>query len=126
VDDVQNRGVDTLKNLEELEKRLDKLEKREFEDTLTLVEILSNIAFFSSLKMKKCRYATDGQCELFFLRREAKKKIPIATDCRIRGCEGEPSHCHLELSKITCALCPNTRMTKIDSRLSCPPSSLLL
>jgi len=69
--------------------------------------------------MENCKYAKDEQCALFFLKSDAKKKIPIATDCRIRGCEGELGHCHLELSKITCALCPNAEMTKINAQAIC-------
>jgi len=99
-----------MKRLEEFEKRLKKLEKHGFEDTLTLVEILSSINFFGGLKMEKCKYAKEGQCELFFLKSDAKKKIPIATDCRIRDCKGEPGHCHLELSNVTCAFCPRNTL----------------
>ena len=95
-----------MKRLEDFEKRLEKLEKHEFEDTLTLLEILSTITFFGGLKTKNCKYAKEGQCELFFLESDAKKKTPIATDCRIKDCEGEPGHCHLELSNVTCAFCP--------------------
>jgi hypothetical protein len=107
-----------MKSMEEFEERLEKLEKREFEDTLTLVEILSTIAFFGGLKTKKCKYAKEGQCGLFFLESDAKKKTPIATDCRIKDCEGEPDHCHLELSNVTCAFCPEwlpNQHTKRDS-----------
>jgi len=98
--------------LEQFEKRLIELEKHGFEDTVTIVEILSNITFFGTLKMEKCEHAKDGQCELYFLRTDAKKKIPIATDCRIKECRAQPNHCHLELSKITCALCPNAAIAK--------------
>lgn len=103
--------VGKFKRLKEFEERLKKLEKHGFEDTLTLVEILSNITFFGGLKMEKCKYAKEGQCGLFFLRSDAKKKIPTATDCRISDCKGEPSHCHLELSNVTCAFCPKAKDT---------------
>jgi len=106
-------NVEMLKHLEELEKRLNKLEKQGFEDTLTLVEILSSITFFGGLKMGKCKYAKEGQCGFFFLKSDAKKKIPIATDCKISDCEGEPGHCHLELSNVTCAFCPRAKIPKI-------------
>ena len=100
-------NVEALEHLEEFEKRLNKLEKHGFEDTLTLVEILSSITFFGGLKMENCKYSKEGQCRFFFLGNDAKKKIPIATDCRIRECDGEPGHCHLELSNVSCAFCPD-------------------
>jgi len=104
--------VEELKRLEDFEKRLNKLEAHGFEDTLTLVEILSSMTFFGGLKMEKCKYAEEGQCGFFFLKNEAKKKIPIAGKCRIKDCKGEPDHCHLELSNVTCALCPEAKILK--------------
>jgi len=56
-------NVEVLKHLKEFEKRLKKHEKHGFEDTLTLVEILSGITFFSGLKMEKCRYAKKDSWE---------------------------------------------------------------
>jgi len=106
-------SAEALKRLEEFEKRLENLEKHGFEDVLTLVEILSCITFFGSLKMEKCKYAKEGQCRLFLLRSDAKKKIPLATDCSISDCRGEPGHCHLELSNVTCAFCPKGKIPKI-------------
>ena len=94
-----------MAQLEELEKKLKKLENHGFEDTLTLVEILSNITFFGGLKMRTCKYAKEEQCGFFYLRDNAKK-IPISTSCKIKECAGEPGHYHLELSNITCAFCP--------------------
>jgi hypothetical protein len=99
-------NVEEIKHLEEFEKRLKLLEEHGIEDSLTLVEILSNITFFGGLKMDKCKYARDGQCGRFFLKLDAAKKIPIATKCRIKGCTGELDHCHLELSNVGCAFCP--------------------
>jgi len=99
-------NVEEIKQLEEFEKRLKLLEEHGIEDSLTLVEILSNITFFGGLKMDKCKYARDGQCGRFFLKLDAAKKIPIATKCRIKGCTGELDHCHLELSNVSCAFCP--------------------
>jgi len=95
-----------LKRLTELEKRIEKLEKHGFEDTLTLIEILGNAAYFGNLKMEKCEYAKQGQCSLFLLRSDAKGKIPTVTHCRINDCKGETGHCHLEVSGLTCAFCP--------------------
>jgi hypothetical protein len=99
-------NAEEIKQLEELEKRLKLLEKHGIEDSLTLLEILSNITFFGNLKMEKCKYARDGQCGRFFLKLDAAKKIPIATKCRIKGCNRELDHCHLELSNVSCAFCP--------------------
>jgi hypothetical protein len=110
--EARNVNVEELKRLEEFEKRLNKLEAHGFEDTLTLVEILSSITFFGGLKMEKCKYAKEGQCGFFFLKNEAKKKIPMASDCRIKDCKGEPDHCHLELSNVTCAFCPKARIPR--------------
>ena len=102
-------NVEEHYQLEEFEKRLKLLEKHGIEDSLTLLEILSNITFFGNLKMEKCKYARDGQCGRFFLKLDAAKKIPIATKCRIKGCNGELDHCHLELSNVSCALCPEKK-----------------
>jgi len=79
-------SIEVLNRLAELEKRLEKLEKHGFEDTLTILEILSNLTFFSGLKMEQCKYAKEGQCRYFFLKNDAQKKIPIATNCRIHNC----------------------------------------
>ena len=98
-------NVENFKRLEELEKRIMKLEKRGVEDTLTLVEFLSSVTFFGGLKKEKCSYAKNGQCGFFILGSDAKKKIPIATECRVKDCMYESGHCHLELSNVTCAFC---------------------
>lgn len=98
-------NVEETTKFEALEKRLKLLEKRGIEDTLTLMEILSNIAFFGDLKMKRCKYPRDGQCGRFFLELDAAKKIPIATKCRIKLCDVKSDHLHLELSNLTCAFC---------------------
>ena len=99
-------SAEVEKRLEELEKRLEKLEKHRFEDTLTLLEFLSSVTFFGSLKMEQCEYAKEGQCSLFIFQIDAKKKIPVAANCRISKCKEETSHCHLELSNVICAFCP--------------------
>ena len=101
-----NMVIEEFKQLEELDKLLKLLENHERENSLTLVEILSNITFFGNLKMEKCRYARDGQCGCYFLKVDAAKKIPIATKCRIKGCNCELDHFHLELSNLSCAFCP--------------------
>jgi len=93
--------------LEELNKRIDKLEKQNSEEVLTLVEILSSATFFGQIKKASCEYAKNGQCSYFTIRSEEKNKIPIVTDCRIKDCENSDSHCHIEASNITCTLCQN-------------------
>ena len=105
-------SVGVLRRMEEFEGRLRKLEERGFEDALTLVEILSNVCFFGGIKMEKCGYAKNGQCGLFALDDDARKKIPIATECRIKDCEHGKSHLHLELSNMTCAFCPIVDYTR--------------
>ena len=101
--------------LEELHKRIDKIEKQKIQEVLTLVEILSTATFFGEIKKANCKYAKNGQCSFFILKSEAKNKIPIATDCRIKHCQESPRHCHIELSNITCALCEITNNVPIIS-----------
>lgn len=101
-------NVEEAKRLEKLEERMNKLEKRGFEDTVTLLELLSSITFFGALKKENCTHAKDGQCGFFVLGDDVKKRIPIATECRIKDCKSEPAHYHLELSNVTCAFCHMT------------------
>jgi hypothetical protein len=91
--------------IDQLQRRIEKIEKLKNEEALTLVEILANITFFGDLKKTQCEHAKNGQCNFFVLSKEAKGKIPISTDCRIKLCEEVVPHCHLELSNISCALC---------------------
>lgn len=95
-------------DLEDLTKRLDKLEKQKDQEILAVVEILSNATFFGDLKKIRCQYAKDGQCSYFILKTEAKNKMPIVTDCKIENCEVPSKHCHIELSNITCTFCQAT------------------
>jgi len=94
------------KRFTELQKRIEKLERHDLEDALTLVEILNNLAYFGDLKMQRCEHAKNGQCSLFLIRTEARGKIPVVTDCRINDCKDKTQHCHLEVSRVTCAFCP--------------------
>jgi hypothetical protein len=92
--------------IEELNKRIDKIERQRNEEVLTLLEILASITFFGELKKAQCEYPRNGQCSYFVLVNDAKGKIPIATNCRVTHCkESAILHCHLELSNVTCALC---------------------
>jgi hypothetical protein len=94
-----------ITELEALSKRIDKIEKQKADEVLTLVEILSNAAFFGEIKKAGCEYAKEGQCSFFILVGEVKDKIPIFSDCRVSQCSETSLHFHLELSNITCALC---------------------
>ena len=94
--------------LEELHKRVDKIEKQKNQEVLTLVEILSNATFFGEIKKANCEYAKNGQCSFFILKNEAKNKIPIVAECRIKQCREPSLHCHIELSNISCTLCQRT------------------
>jgi len=114
--------TELLKRLTDLEKRIEAMEKHGFEDTLTLIEILGNAAYFGNLKMEKCEYAKQGQCSLFLLRTDARGKIPMVTDCRIDNCKGEKGHCHLEVSRVTCAFCPVAPLLTHAQALANPSS----
>jgi hypothetical protein len=92
--------------LEEINVRLEKLEKQGVQDVMSLLEIMSSATFFGKMKRKNCEYAKDGQCGFFFLKSDAKGKLPIAEDCRISDCKDMRGHCHLDLSNITCTFCP--------------------
>jgi hypothetical protein len=92
-------------NLEELKQRLCRLERKNEQEVLTLIEVLSNAAFFGDLKKASCEFAENGQCGFFILEPQAKNKIPIISDCHISECEELGAHCHIELSDITCAFC---------------------
>ena len=94
--------------IEELQNRVDKIEKQNNEEILSLVEILSNAAFFGEIKKSTCEFSKNGQCSYFFLEREAKNRIPIATECRIKQCEEPILHCHLEVSNLSCTFCLKT------------------
>jgi hypothetical protein len=94
----------TIEN-DQLNRRIDKIEQLINEEALTLVEILANITFFGDLKKTQCKHAKNGQCSFFILLNEARGKIPIATDCRIKLCKEVVPHCHIELSNISCAFC---------------------
>jgi hypothetical protein len=91
--------------IDQLHRRIDKIEQLKNEEALTLIEILANITFFGELKKTECEHAKNGQCRFFVLSNEAVGKIPIATNCRIKQCKETDPHCHLELSNISCALC---------------------
>jgi hypothetical protein len=100
-------SVPTMVEIEELEKKIQNIETQRAQEILTLVEILSNATFFGEIKKTNCEYSINGQCSFYTLEAEAKNKMPIVTDCRIRGCRTLSNHCHIEVSNIACALCQN-------------------
>ena len=91
--------------IDELHRRVDKIERQKSEEVLALVEILSNATFFGEIKRSNCEYAKDGQCSFFVLENKERKKIPIANQCRIRECQEPYLHRHIEISNISCTLC---------------------
>ena len=99
--------------LEELQKRVDRIEKQKNQEVLSLVEILSNATFFGETKKANCTFSKNGQCGFFILKSDVKNKIPIASECRIQNCEESRIHCHIELSNITCALCEISNISPI-------------
>jgi len=107
--------------IDELHRRVDKIEKQSYQEVLTLVEILSNATFFGELKKSNCEYAKDGQCSFFILRNKEKNKVPIATECRINECNEPNPHFHIETSNITCTLCQRMSFAKEKGILT--PSS---
>lgn len=102
--------------IDQLSRRIDKIERLINEEALTLVEILANITFFGDLKKTQCENAKNGQCSFFVLPNEARGKIPIATTCCISLCKEAVPHCHLELSNISCALCEIGKDQQIVSK----------
>ena len=107
-----------VQELEDLHKRVEKIEKLKKQELLTLVEILSNANFFGEIKRAYCNYAKNGQCSYFFLKNGTKNKIPIATECRIDECKNPSLHCHIELSNISCSLCQKPNQDAKQKRLN--------
>lgn len=109
-----------ITEVEELHKRVDKIEKQKNQEVLALVEILSNATFFGEMKMANCEHAKKGQCSFFILENEIKNKIPIVTQCRIEQCNEPSRHCHIEISNISCILCQKTTGSKKNTCLNAP------
>ena len=95
-------------NIDDLHKRIDKIEQQKNQEVLALVEILSNTTFFGEMKKAHCEYAKNGQCSFFILDSETKNKIPIVSECKIKQCKEPLLHCHIEISNISCTLCQRT------------------
>jgi len=110
--------------IDELHRRVDKIEKQNSEEVLALVEILSNATFFGEIKKSNCEYAKDGQCSFFVLDGEERNKMPIIAECRIKECQEPYLHCHIEISNISCTLCqrivtgPVIEVAKLSSKKS--------
>lgn len=100
--------------MEELLTRIDNIEKRDKQEFVTLLEIMSHVTFFGGIKKTNCEYAKNGQCSLFYLQTNARNKIPMATECRIPGCDANHGHCHLEISNITCTFCPQWSSLQVN------------
>jgi hypothetical protein len=94
-------------NIQELSNRVNRIEEQKNQEIVTLVEILANATFFGGLKKSKCDHAKQGQCSFFTIERTVEKSIPIVSECKIKDCKQEQLHYHIELSNITCSLCPN-------------------
>jgi hypothetical protein len=94
-------------NIQELHDRVDRIEEQKSQEVMTLIEILSNATFFGGLKKANCDHAKQGQCSYFTIDNASEKSIPIVSECRIKDCNDEQLHYHIELSNITCSLCPN-------------------
>ena len=103
--------------MEDLLTRIDNIEKRDKQEIVALVEILSNVTFFGGIKKTNCEHAKNGQCSLFHLQKNARNKIPIATECRISECNADHDHCHLEISNITCTFCPQWNNNQIEKSI---------
>jgi len=94
--------------LEELNKRVEKIEKQKNQEILTLVEILSNATFFGEIKKACCEYAKNGQCSFYIIRNSERNALPLISNCRTKTCDEAPIHYHIETSNITCSLCPRS------------------
>jgi hypothetical protein len=96
-------------DLEDLNKRLTKVEQQKTDEVLTIVEILANFSFFGEIKKSNCGFAKNGQCSYYFLKDESKSRLPISANCRVEECTEYSSHNHIELTNMTCALCEITK-----------------
>jgi hypothetical protein len=99
-------------DLEELARRVDKIEKQKSQEALTLIEILSNATFFGEINKSDCIHAKNDQCTYFVIRSAERNTIPIVTKCRVRKCAEESEHSHIEISNITCSFCQVTKSEK--------------
>jgi hypothetical protein len=98
--------------LEELDRRINKIEIQKEQEILTLVEILSNAKFFGEIKKSICPNSSNGQCSYFIIKNDDKNTLPIVSNCRIKNCQEETEHGHIEISNITCSLCQVTNSKK--------------
>lgn len=63
-----------LPELDDLYRRVDKIEKQNSEEILALVEILSNATFFGELKKSNCEYAKRGNAAFSFWMAETETR----------------------------------------------------
>ena len=103
--------------IEDVNRRLEKIENQNKEGIIAIIEILSNASFFGEIKQATCVFARDGQCSRFTLDIGAKDKIPVVSGCKIHNCKETSSHYHMDLSKLTCGLCQNNQNSGIEKAL---------
>lgn len=96
-----------VSNIQELSNRVNRIEEQKNQEVVTLIEILANATFFGGIKKAKCDHAKQGQCSFFTIDSIVEKSIPIVSKCKIKNCKEKQPHHHIELSNITCSLCPN-------------------
>jgi hypothetical protein len=101
--------------IEDLYRRLEKIEYQRTDEVLTLVELLANISFFGDMKKTSCSYARNGQCCYFVVNNEAKNTLPLSSDCRIKECQESSPHRHIELTNVTCAICDVAKESTLTS-----------
>jgi hypothetical protein len=109
-------SVQMAKSIEELNKRLEKIENLKNQELILLVEILTNATFFGGLKKANCEFASDGQCSFFTFMEKQKNKLPIISQCRIENCSINSTHYHLETTNITCSLCNRLTLKNSSSK----------
>lgn len=103
--------------MENILKRLEKLEQSNNQEILTLVEILANANFFGQMKKTLCKHAKNGQCSLFIIGNKTENKLPLTKLCKIIGCKEESRHYHIELSSLTCSLCHESEISDYSSSI---------
>jgi|WetSurMetagenome_2_1015567.scaffolds.fasta_scaffold11295_3 hypothetical protein len=118
-------SVQMAKSIEELNKRLEKIENLKNQELISLVEILTNATFFGELKKANCEFASDGQCGFFTFMEKQKNKLPIISQCIIENCSIPSTHYHLETTNITCSLCNKLTLENSSSKIKSTKNNYL-